>query len=105
MRRQIHFAPPAVGQAANELSGVQEAGAQNHFHLQFAAQAQAAVHLGREKGRVHRAQKDQQGRIRAAMKLIEGLQDGRVVLLAKLPFNLKGCVGFEFIFDAGCQKE
>jgi hypothetical protein len=39
------------------------------------------------------------------MKLIEGLQDGRVVLLAKLPFNLKGCVGFEFIFDAGCQKE
>ena len=72
MRRQIHLAPAAFGQAADALSGVQKAGAQNHFHLQFAAQAQAAVHLGREKGRVHRAQKGEQGRIREAVKLDEG---------------------------------
>jgi len=67
LRRKIHVAPPAFGQAADALSGVQKAGAQNHFHLQFTAQAQAAVHLGRQEGRVHRAQASRQGRIRAAV--------------------------------------
>ena len=67
LRREVHLEPPAFGQAAHELSGVQKAGAQNHFRLQHAAQAQAAVHLGRQKGRVHRAQENQQGRIRKAV--------------------------------------
>ena len=52
LRREIHLEPSALGQAAHELSRVQKAGAQNLFQLQFAAQAQAAIHLGREEVRL-----------------------------------------------------
>jgi len=67
VRRQVHFAPAALSQAVDELSGLQEAGAQDHFHLQFAAETQAAVRFGRKKGRVYRAQKSQQRRVRTAV--------------------------------------
>jgi len=52
LRREIHVEPPALGQTADELPRVQEAGAQSFFQLQFTAQAQAAVHLGREEVRL-----------------------------------------------------
>jgi hypothetical protein len=72
------------------LSRAQKAGVQNHFRLQHAAQAQAAVHPGCEKGRVHRAQENQQGRMR---KAVDGWWKNR----AKVhPFS------FEFIFDGSC---
>jgi hypothetical protein len=67
LRRKIHVEPSALGQAAHELSGVQKAGAQSFFQFQFAAKTKAAVHLGREKGGIHRAQKNQKRRIRKAV--------------------------------------
>ena len=67
MRRAVHATPAVERAGADEMSRLQEAGAQNHLRLQHPAQAQAAVYFGREKGRVHRAQKGQQGRIRAAV--------------------------------------
>ena len=63
MRREIHVAPAVERAGVDEVSGVQKAGAQDHFRLQHAAQTQAVVHFGRKKGRVHRAQKAPQGRI------------------------------------------
>ena len=98
---------PLSAKPLDTLSGVQKAGAQNHFILQFAAQAQAALHLRRQEGRVHRAQKSQQGRIREAVNWlrVEGLNHCRAVLQAEWPFNSKRFVDFEFIFDAGCQME
>ena len=46
--RNVHAEPPAVRTAVDEMSGLQKAGAQDHFWVQHAAQAQAAVHLGCE---------------------------------------------------------
>jgi len=63
LRRQVHAEPAAVGAAAGKMSGMQKAGAQNHFVLQHAAQTQAAFDFRREKSRLHRAQKSPQGRI------------------------------------------
>lgn len=63
----VHAAPAAVGQAAHELPGLQKAGTQNHFRLQYAHQAQAAVGFGRQESRVYGAQKGQQGRVRTAV--------------------------------------
>jgi hypothetical protein len=36
MRRKVHVAPATFGQAADELSRVQETGVQNLVHIQFA---------------------------------------------------------------------
>jgi hypothetical protein len=43
VRRQIHFEPPAFGQAAHELSRLQKAGAQSFFFIQLTQEAQAAL--------------------------------------------------------------
>ena len=48
LRREIHFEPSVERGGTDEMSGVQKAGAKSLFRLQHAAQAQAAVHLGRE---------------------------------------------------------
>ena len=50
LRREIHIETTALGAAARKMSSLQEAGAQDHFGLHHAAQAQAAVRDGREKG-------------------------------------------------------
>jgi hypothetical protein len=51
--REVYLAPTAFRQATYELSRVQEAGAQNHFHVQFPDQTKAAFYHGREKSRVY----------------------------------------------------
>ena len=52
LRRDVHAEPAAVRAAVDEMPGLQKAGAENHFGVHHAAQAQAAVGHGRQKGRV-----------------------------------------------------
>ena len=63
VRREIHAAPAVERAGVDEMPGLQKTGAQDHFHLQHAAQTQAAFDFRREKSRLHRAQKNQKGRI------------------------------------------
>lgn len=67
MRRQLHTAAAVERQAIDELPGLQEASAQGDFLVQFPHQAQAHIHFGRQKGRIHSSQESQQGRIRATV--------------------------------------
>ena len=67
VRGEVHAEAAAVGQAVDELPGVQEAGAEDYFVVQFAAEAEAAVGDGREEGGFHGAEASEQGGIRAAI--------------------------------------
>jgi hypothetical protein len=67
VRWEIHPAPAAFRRAADELPGVQEAGAKDYFVFQFPVETEAALDLGRQKGGFYRAQEGQQGGVREAM--------------------------------------
>ena len=65
VRWEIHFAPAAFGSAVDPMSSLQEAGSPGVVHLQL---AQEAFDLGRQEGRIYRAEAGQQGRIRTAVE-------------------------------------
>jgi hypothetical protein len=61
MRWQVHLEPASVRQAADALSGMQEAGAQDHFDFPFTHETETTFGFGRQKGRVLHLQEAGQG--------------------------------------------
>src|SRR5262249_16841665 len=62
-----YLAPTHQRPRTNQVSGLQEAGAQSHFDFQLAFETETALHLRREKGRLHRSEARGQGRVRATV--------------------------------------
>lgn len=64
---EVYAASPAFREAADELSRVQKARAEDPLDFQLTDQVEAAFGDGRQKSRFYGPQKGEQGRIRAAM--------------------------------------
>lgn len=64
LRRRVCASPAFVSAAVDALPFVQTRRKEADFQLPFSRQAQASLHFRREERRLHRLEKDEQGRIR-----------------------------------------
>ena len=70
VRREVHLAAADERARADQMPGLQKAGAQDHFWIQFAYEIEASVRHRRQKSRLHRPETFGQRRIRAAVKSV-----------------------------------